>query len=176
MRPLWGTWTCRGCGALLGIDPRRRGVAIALTIVLTILALLFAERNLRIVGWVSVVVAFTTLLAGILCVVALVDRARLMVRTGFRCRRCGYDLQGQVAARCPECGTAFDPAERAHGGDAGVPQPLAAALCRRSRIGWVLLLVLGGLVVVGHVLVHRQAQRARMGVAPPPQAPLPGPR
>jgi hypothetical protein len=24
------------------------------------------------------------------------------------CLKCGYDLRGQVEARCPECGTAFD--------------------------------------------------------------------
>lgn len=26
------------------------------------------------------------------------------------CLACGYDLRGQVEARCPECGTPFDPA------------------------------------------------------------------
>ena len=26
------------------------------------------------------------------------------------CLECGYDLRGQTDARCPECGTAFDPA------------------------------------------------------------------
>lgn len=27
-----------------------------------------------------------------------------------RCRRCDYDLTGNVSGRCPECGTAYEPA------------------------------------------------------------------
>ncbi len=30
-------------------------------------------------------------------------------RDPTRCRECGYMLRGLVEARCPECGTAFDP-------------------------------------------------------------------
>jgi hypothetical protein len=40
---------------------------------------------------------------------ALLDRARLVESTGFRCRKCGYDLRAQTVARCPECGWQFDP-------------------------------------------------------------------
>ncbi len=28
------------------------------------------------------------------------------------CRKCFYDLRGQVEPRCPECGTPFDPFNR----------------------------------------------------------------
>lgn len=34
------------------------------------------------------------------------------VRGHLHCRRCGYDLCGLAARRCPECGQAFDLLER----------------------------------------------------------------
>jgi len=36
----------------------------------------------------------------------------LPIPEGAQCRGCGYALQGLTVARCPECGQAFDPAER----------------------------------------------------------------
>ena len=43
---------------------------------------------------------------------AFFERARVLERKGFRCRQCGYDLQGQEASRCPECGAKLDPADQ----------------------------------------------------------------
>lgn len=38
-----------------------------------------------------------------------------LVALGYSvCLHCGYDLRGSPEPRCSECGTAFDPAERAH--------------------------------------------------------------
>lgn len=36
-------------------------------------------------------------------------REQLVQRGVPICLECGYDLRGQTEARCPECGTAFDP-------------------------------------------------------------------
>ena len=44
------------------------------------------------------------------------------------CLRCGYDLRGLPAARCPECGLPFDP---------NAPLPAKVAWLRRHRIGFV---------------------------------------
>ena len=68
--------------------------------------------------------------AGILCVsasaVAMGVLAGLWIRRRnaaaeanrdlTRCRECGYLLRGLVEARCPECGTPFDPELSEQGG------------------------------------------------------------
>jgi hypothetical protein len=41
------------------------------------------------------------------------ERVRVIERRGFRCQTCGYDLQGQVEPRCPECGREFDADDQA---------------------------------------------------------------
>ena len=48
-----------------------------------------------------------------LMVLYLFERVVLIERRVFSCRQCGYDLQGLVDPRCPECGTPFDPTEKA---------------------------------------------------------------
>ncbi|HVP12737.1 MAG TPA: hypothetical protein VMV94_16300 [Phycisphaerae bacterium] len=54
-------------------------------------------------------------IAGIVSLVVifyLCEKVVLVDRRAFTCKKCGYDLQGLTENRCPECGTAFDPAER----------------------------------------------------------------
>jgi hypothetical protein len=43
----------------------------------------------------------------------LFERTRVLERKGFRCRQCGYDLQGQLEPRCSECGLGFNETEKA---------------------------------------------------------------
>jgi len=79
------------------------------------------------------------------------ERARVIERRGFRCRRCGYDLQGQVESRCPECGTEFDAAaasrmQRMH--DAEDRERIRR---RRQWIGLTVMIVLSALTVLGVV-------------------------
>jgi hypothetical protein len=54
-------------------------------------------------------VIFAVSIGGVL----LFDRPRVIERCGLRCRGCGYDLQGQVEPRCPECARELDADERA---------------------------------------------------------------
>jgi len=42
----------------------------------------------------------------------LFEKVVLVDRRAFTCKKCGYDLQGLTEDRRPECGTAFDRAER----------------------------------------------------------------
>src|SRR5687768_6677880 len=44
------------------------------------------------------------------------------------CLRCGYELRGLEACRCPECGLAFDP---------DLPPPPAVPWLRRMHIGFL---------------------------------------
>lgn len=62
--------------------------------------------------WASVISIFVfNVVCGILFVRYASSIRRANERSGNRtCRRCGYDL-GTEIARCPECGTMFDPDE-----------------------------------------------------------------
>jgi uncharacterized paraquat-inducible protein A len=130
VRPIWSRWRCAQCGSLLAIDGRRRVLSILAFLPFLLVAVYFPPR------W-GIGDSFTPLLA--LAVWAPVflalDRARALERRGLRCQGCGYDLRGQVAPRCPECGRQLDDQERAALA-AGVP----ATTAQRARRGaWLLL-------------------------------------
>ena len=109
------------------------------------------------------------------------DRAVVLERAGFRCRRCGYDLRGQVQARCPECGEQFDATEPAFA-QADIRKDPPPASRPRFRLGWTLLICvpLTVTLVLGVVYFKRVRARAALrGAAIPqqtapatPQAPL----
>jgi len=104
--PMWGTWRCSGCGALLGIDKRRRLLAMIPYGIL--LFVLLAVLHLPNWGyWLALPVVVAVGYVNFV----LFDRAVVLERAGFRCRRCGYDLRGQIEPRCPECGWEFDAAD-----------------------------------------------------------------
>ena len=105
---MWGRWRCSGCGALLGIDVRRRLLAIIPWLAIVILLVgVFRITNLGYAIWLP------TLIGSALVNFFLFDRPVVHERTGFRCRSCGYDLQGQMESRCPECGAEFAAADLA---------------------------------------------------------------
>ena len=103
---MWGTWRCPGCGALLGIDKRRRLLAmIPYAVLLFVLLTVLHIPNWG--YWVALPVVVAVGYANFV----FFDRAVVLERAGFRCQRCGYDLRGQVEPRCPECGWEFDAAD-----------------------------------------------------------------
>lgn len=145
----WGSWTCHGCGSLLGVNVRRRllGVAVLIIILLSVTSIVRVPLN-----WDLPVVLLIFLVVWIPYFL-LFERARILERRGFRCHRCGYDLQGQVDPRCPECGLEFSAAASTRkavakdGGD-------AERVIRRRRNAWVIvgmavLLFLGTVLAVG---------------------------
>ena len=84
-------------------------------LVITAVGLIFArwqlEEEYPVVEWICP--AATSLLAGTwiwFCRSELrhLLREQLVDKGVPVCLRCGYDLRGQVDARCPECGTPFD--------------------------------------------------------------------
>lgn len=102
----------------------------------------------------------------------LVDRAAVVERCGFRCKTCGYDLQGQVAPRCPECGRDFDSEERAFL-ESGVRPHQASGKQRATWIGIVVIgLILVGTLVTG-ILYYYTASIAGRPAATLPKAPNP---
>ena len=107
-RTAWSRWRCDGCGSLLGIDIRRRFLAV-----IPWIAILFFLLRVVHITRLGLLIALPTIICAGLLNFFLLDRAVVHERTGFRCRKCGYDLQGQTESRCPECGLVFDSAELA---------------------------------------------------------------
>jgi hypothetical protein len=79
------------------------------------------------------------------------ERARVIERRGFRCQRCGYDLQGQIEPRCPECGIEFDAAVTSHMKRLPDTEEFEKAMRRRQWIGLTVLIALFALTVAGVV-------------------------
>lgn len=159
MTSAWGRFNCSRCGALLGIDVTRR--LLAMIPWLVIVMLLLSVARISSLGWV---VAVPVLLVVCLANFFLFDRAVVHERTGFRCRQCGYDLQGQSEARCPECGSPFDLAELAVFKAGGTPAPPRASLSRRVLIAVILVAIT--LLLVSGILYTKAARRRVRGSQP----------
>ena len=159
LRPMWSRWNCTHCGSRLGIAIRRRALLAFLLLAMMISALLLG----RLGSGIGEYLVLLAVAAWVPCFVCL-DRAAVIERVGLHCQGCGYDLQGQVIPRCPECGRALSDTERTLLGGGTLPAPKS----ERSRWGWTLLVVLPLLfcVTLGLVMYARSV-RPRRGVAPP---------
>jgi hypothetical protein len=124
--------------------------------------------------WLALVV----LGGAFLLIYSLLEKVVLVDSRAFCCKQCGYDLQGQVEPRCPECGLEFDPTEKARILERiGKPAP-------RPRYGWVaiVLIVLVTLMLLGNILAFRRMRPAAPGpgtsttapAATPSSTPNPG--
>ena len=164
----WGRWRCRGCGALLGVNVRRRFLAVGLW-----LAIFLLMMGLKVPFILNPPAALALMLVVFVPFFLFFERPVVHERAGFRCRQCGYDLQGQVDPRCPECGREFDSVEiaRMQGVklDSGAGQPWRTR--RWVKVVAVLLMVaLTAALFVG-VLVSR-TWRATPGGLPETRAVL----
>ena len=156
----WGRWRCEGCGSLLGINVARR---LALALGGAALIVLVVER-LGSLGF-GYVVALPTVIAAFGLLLYFLDSAVVHERVGFRCRSCGYDLQGQKEPRCPECGAAFEPPET---GFETSPDPhrepvsSSAVRSRRATVIMVVIMVfLVGAQILGIVVFRTRARTLR---------------
>ncbi len=113
------TWTCEQCGSTLtfgGVKPllpRFAAFAICVVVVFPLLSALIAAVSHvhRTPRWFYFQLPLFLLVA--YPFVKLVDRFMhrtvvILDRTGVHCRQCGYDLEGNVSGKCPECGTAAE--------------------------------------------------------------------
>ncbi len=161
----WGRWECKRCGALLGVDKRRRLLATIPWIAILVLLL----GVVRITSY-GMPVAVPVLVAFGLCNYFIFDRAVVHERTGLRCRDCGYDLQGQVEARCPECGRVLDAGQvaRLQNPERGFDErPVRRGLWFRD---WGVIVVLSLLFIATVALLVFKRARKAAGVGPAPTA------
>jgi hypothetical protein len=162
LRPAWSRWRCEGCGSLLGISLTWRLLATVPWIALILFMLLVVD-----IMSLGFAVGLSVLITVGMANYMLLDRIIVVERCGFRCRGCGYDLRGQVAPACPECGRALDQEEIESMKRASADAD-DARRARRSGVGrWVtvsIVILLGLAVFVQGLLVFR----AR-GVPSPPE-------
>jgi hypothetical protein len=160
-KSLWSRWRCEGCGSLLGVDVRRRWLAtIPWAVVLFLLLGVLRVTNLGYAIAVPMIIA-----VGMLNYF-LFDRAVVHERAGFRCRQCGYDLQGQVESRCPECGSEFDSSELAAYVARG-PQVLSGVPRQRFELVFMVIASAVTLALIGGLLYTRAARLPAIGARPP---------
>ncbi|MBU0717492.1 MAG: hypothetical protein KJ749_04520 [Planctomycetes bacterium] len=138
LRPIWSQWRCTMCGSLLEINTTRRLLMLIPFAAVLLLSISLASAIGVHTTWV---LAFVTLLA---LIPIVLQPPRVIERCGFRCKTCGYDLQGQVVPRCPECGRELDPGGCQILGTGAYPAPTNR---RPSRLGTILLLIV--IVVLG---------------------------
>lgn len=156
LRTTWSQWRCDGCGSLLGIDRKRRMLAIA-PYAGSVAVIVFAIPGVGFGDFVILPVAVGTMV----CFYLLFDRAVVLERCGLRCKGCGYDLRGQVALRCPECGGALNDTQRVRLETGRFPP--AVVRRRRTRPGWIVLVLvlLGTVTITAFVTASYLAARAR---------------
>ncbi len=156
LRTIWSQWHCSACGSLLGIDRKRRVLAIFPFVgVVLCVSLLMPRLGL---GDLAIIPAILALAVPYFL---LIDRAVVLERYGFRCKACGYDLQGQTVPRCPECGRDFDADERARL-EARSFADVRVAERGRRRAAFALVIIVPLLISVGLGIACWQMRSAKL--------------
>lgn len=144
----WGSFRCKACGSILAISFVRRMFAAGVWLV----GLLLVSQFVNVHAW-GRIVGYTCMTVTLIGMLYLFEKVVLLERRAFTCKKCGYDLQGLPEDRCPECGTAFDRAERERI-IARIAAPLPKPKYRRLA---ALVVVLLTLAVVTGMAVWRWA-------------------
>lgn len=148
-RPAWARWECTDCGSIIGIDTRRRVLAICVwTAVL--LGWMFWMRNAAI----PMPVVFAGLLVLCFITITLIDRIVPIEIRGVRCTGCGYDLREASDDACPECGTVIEDyiLARIQTGEHGHPLTVPHAMRQRWLLILLILFVSVALLAAGLML------------------------
>ena len=162
--PAWGSFRCKACGSILAISFARRmlGAGVWLVGLVLVSKLLFHPY-----AW-GRIIAYAGMILTLVGVLYLFEKVILLERRAFMCKKCGYDLQGLPEDRCPECGTAFDRAER-ECIIARIASPPPKPKYRRVA---ALVVVLLSLAVVAGTAVWRWASATAVKRAAVPTTPV----
>lgn len=147
-RTAWSRWSCPTCQSVLGISMKRRLIATIPWIGM----LLFYFLYMDLMSW-GLWIALPIVCGTGLAIYMTFERLVVHERCGFRCRECGYDLQGQQSPQCPECGTVLSEEDTRRMrllGEAAASPPVAAG--RFGRWAAVFVIVLLSLFVAGQIV------------------------
>ena len=140
-------WRCEGCGSLLEFDGKRRMLTVALSLP-SVAVMAYAVPSVGIGG-----VAIIGIILGVQgCFFLLLDRAVVFERCELHCNGCGYDLRGQVAPRCPECGATMDDTQRQIL-ETGRFDPVVIRRRRTVSLGFVVFLIASGVTAASLILL-----------------------
>lgn len=158
----WGSFRCKACGSVLCISFARRMLAAGIWVAV----LLFTMEFLQLARW-GRFWSYAGMGAALVAILYFCEKIVLLDRRAFTCKRCGYDLQGLPENRCPECGAAFDPAER---------ERILARIHSpppKPKRRWVAVLIVINLAlaVAAGIVAYGQASRAKSGRAAGPTTP-----
>ena len=99
----WQKWRCENCNSLIAIDKRRQFLLALTGPILYGLFNMFLIRTA-----LTSPLIFYLLLAGLFILPLLLmwqcQRLVVLHACGTFCKKCAYNLRGNVSGRCPECG------------------------------------------------------------------------
>ncbi len=161
IRPGWSRWRCPACDSLIGISFKRR-LLVTLPWVGIVILWLIGQRTFRLPY------AYTVpfLIVSGMALYMFFEKMIIYERCGFRCKDCGYDLRGQSAPCCPECGRAFDD-EETRRMNLARPEELVVRT-KSGRFGrWpgiaIVTLLLLTVLLQGIFVFNRASRRAQVG-------------
>ncbi|MCH7721238.1 MAG: hypothetical protein IH988_09680 [Planctomycetes bacterium] len=140
-------WRCGGCGSLLEFDGKRRMLTVALSLV-SVAVIAYTLPWVGLGGLAIIPVIFGVQW----CFFLLLDRGVVFERRELHCHGCGYDLRGQVASRCPECGAAMDDTQRQIL-ETGRFDPVVIRRRPTVSLGFIIFLIASGVTTASLILV-----------------------
>lgn len=160
----WGSWRCPDCDSKLGVDRKRRFLALIPWTIVVLSVMVFTPLMQY-----SMFLTVGLLVGFFFAIFYAFEQATVLEQAGFRCTKCGYDLQGQVDPLCPECGYELSADEqsllaRIRSGDSISVGQMRQHIKGRWGMGGIIIVIAAAILLVGTLgglLVTISNKRAR---------------